>query len=186
MEIGGKTATQLEREMEEAKINITSYAKDMLHSKDFTTLSDAKTIETVRLRVEDLGFDRGATTAEIMGTKDDVDKHGNPAPFSKGKVTELGLELCPAEVGPHYRLQYQDQPLDEWFYVGMKQITDSNGLPKVFYLERNDHGLWLDDYWAYPAHRWDPDYEFVFSLRKVVPDTQNPQKLGLLERFFRR
>ncbi|MEK9161467.1 MAG: hypothetical protein AAB822_01780, partial [Patescibacteria group bacterium] len=78
----------------------------------------------------------------------------------------LGLELCPADTGPNYRLKYQNQPLGEWIYMGMKQITDSDGHPIVFQLERDDGGLWLDGYWAPPAYEWHPGRRFVFRLRK--------------------
>lgn len=49
---------------------------------------------------------------------------------------------------------------------GTLYITDSNGNPNVFKLERNEDGLWLNDNWANPDNRWNPENEFVFSLRK--------------------
>ena len=48
----------------------------------------------------------------------------------------------------------------------MKQITDSDGDPGVFRLERDDDGLWLRDDWAEPGGEWDPSSGFVFRLRK--------------------
>lgn len=149
LEIGGRTAKELESELRKKKINISDYSKDMLRSKDFTTLKNPEQIRLVRLKVRDLGFERGATTDEIYR-----------------KAEELGLELCPAEVGPNLRLQYVDQPIGEWFYIAMKQISDRGGFPSVFKLARRDGGLWLLDRWASPDRRWDPDHEFVFRLRK--------------------
>ncbi|MEK7097810.1 MAG: hypothetical protein AAB906_03110, partial [Patescibacteria group bacterium] len=110
LEIGGKSAKELEKELKEKNIQISDYAKDILKSKDFTALKNPEEIKMVRLTVRDLGFKRGATTEEI---------------YKRAK--ELGLELCPAEVGPNYRLKYQDQPLNEWIYIGMKQIADRDG-----------------------------------------------------------
>jgi hypothetical protein len=49
----------------------------------------------------------------------------------------------------------------------MKQITDSDGFPRVFGLHLNDDGLWLDSGWAGPDFTWDPDNEFVFRFRKA-------------------
>jgi hypothetical protein len=136
--------------MEQAGINVTSYADDMMKSPDFTTLPMPELLNTVRLTVQDLGFDRGTPTTDQIYKK----------------ATKLGLDLCPAEVGPHLRLQYTDQPVGEWFYVGMKQIAGSDGRPFVFGVERYGDGLWLYGYWAKPDDEWSPEDEFVFSLRK--------------------
>ena len=46
-------------------------------------------------------------------------------------------------------------------------ITDRNGNPNVFNLERNEDGLWLNNNWAKPENRWNSDYKFVFRLRKL-------------------
>ncbi len=162
--IGGKKANQLEKELGQAGIN-WSGAKDILRSPDFTTLETPEVIETIRLRVQDLGFDGIATTAQIFGTKDDVDEHGKPAPFTKGRMTELGLEFCPPEVGVYQRLKDTNQPLGEWYYIVMKPIADSDVYPHVFLLERRGDGLWLRDFWVLPDNRWGPGHEFVFSLR---------------------
>ncbi|MEK7194505.1 MAG: hypothetical protein AAB660_02350 [Patescibacteria group bacterium] len=168
VEIGGKTKEQLQNEMKQAGVNISSYAEDMMKSPNFTTLPVAQALDTVRLKVGDLGLSGYPTTDQVYR-----------------KAQELGLELCPAEVGPHLRLQYTDQPMGEWFYVGMKQIADSRGRPRVFDLARDDDGLWLDGYWARPDNRWDPLGGFVFGLRKS--ETQNPQTLSsLLKNFLKR
>ena len=51
---------------------------------------------------------------------------------------------------PHYRLKYQNQTMNEWIYVGMKQIADSNGNLFVFELERFGDNLWLLGSWTEP------------------------------------
>lgn len=147
--IGGKTKQELIKELQEKKINISNYAKQMMDNKDFTTSKKSEQIDLIRLTVEDLGFLNGATTQEIYE-----------------KAQELGLELCPAETGPNIRLNYLDQPLGEWFRIAMKQITDVDGNPNVFDLCRADDGLWLDVSWANPGYRWDSDYWIVFRLSK--------------------
>jgi len=114
VEIGGKSAQQLEKDIEQIG-KISPYAKNMLHSHDFTTLKDPVSLGIVRLKVQDLGFSEWTTTDQIYK-----------------RAQELGLDLCPAEVGPHLRLKDQDQPLNDWYCVGMKQITDSVGDPIVF------------------------------------------------------
>ena len=45
-------------------------------------------------------------------------------------------------------------------------ITDQNGNPNVFNLERNDDGLNLNNNWANPTNKWNADNELMFGLRK--------------------
>lgn len=149
LEIGGKTAEQLITELQGANINISDTAKFMLNSKEFVPTKNPEAATLICLTVADLGFKSDATTDQIYA-----------------RAEELGLELCSSDVGPQYRLKYQNQPMGEWLRVGMKQIADSVGYPYVFRLGRSDDGFWLYDYWAIPGSRWDPDYEFVFRLRK--------------------
>ena len=148
--VGGKDTKQLIKEMKAANINTGGYAKSMLENPDFVTGKNREEITLIRLTVADLGFAQGANTSQIFA-----------------RAQELGLELCPPDTGPNYRLKYQNQPLGEWIYVGMEPITASFGLPSLFKLFHNAVGLWLSSTWAKPDHVWLPDYEFVFRLRKV-------------------
>ncbi|KXK08872.1 MAG: hypothetical protein UZ21_OP11001000430 [Microgenomates bacterium OLB22] len=150
VEIGGKTKEQLLSELEQAGVYVTSYAEDMINSPDFTTLPIPQTLHTVRLKVGDLGLSGNPTTGRVYR-----------------KMQELGLDLCPAEVGPHMRLATKDQPLGDYYWIVMKQITDSDGYPNVFRLVRYEDGLWSDARWAGPGSEWNPDDEFVFSLRRL-------------------
>ncbi|MFC1613008.1 hypothetical protein ACFL23_01625 [Patescibacteria group bacterium] len=122
----------------------------MLRSADFTVSKDKEQIDLVKLTVKDLGFPNGTTMDKIYE-----------------KVKELGLELCPAETGPHLRLEYKDQPMDEYLSIGMNQITDSSGNPDIFNVSRNSDGAWLYGYWANPTDKWYPANEFVFRFRKL-------------------
>lgn len=149
VEIGGKTAEQLIAEMEAAHINISDYAKSMMKNRDFIPGKKREEATLIRLTVADLGFKTSATTDQIYE-----------------RAQTLGLELCPPDTGPNYRLKYRNQPLNEWVRIGMKQIADSGGYPFVFRLVRDGDGLWLDNYWATPGLEWHPDSEFAFRLRK--------------------
>jgi hypothetical protein len=73
------------------------------------------------------------------------------------------LELCPAEVGPHLRLQY---PGKEWFWIAMEPIIDRHGDPRVFFLGSHGDELVLFGDNARPVRRWNGGFEFVFSFRK--------------------
>ena len=147
--IGGKTAEQLISEMETAKINISDYAKSMMKNPDFIPGKNQEEATLIRLTVADLGFKTNATTDQIFE-----------------RAQKLGLELCPPDTGPNYRLKYKDQPLNEWVRIGMKQITGSDGYSYVFDLTRDGGGLWLNGRWATQGREWDPVYMFVFRLRK--------------------
>jgi hypothetical protein len=124
VEIGGKTKEQLQSELEQAGVNLTSNAEDMMKSPEFNTLPVAQALDTVRLKLGDLGLSGYPTTDQVYR-----------------KAQELGLELCPAEVGPYMRLQTKDQPLADYYCIGMKQIIGSRGYPRVFGLGRNGVGL---------------------------------------------
>ena len=81
------------------------------------------------------------------------------------RIIEIGGELCPAEVGPALRLQYEDQPQGEWNLIAMEAITDSDGDLNVFGVERDSDVRWLDTYYGSPDDLYDPDGRIVF----VVP-----------------
>lgn len=149
IQIGGKSAEQLISEMETAGINIYSHAKSMLTSREFVPGKNPEEVTLIRLTVADLGFKSTATTDQIYE-----------------RAQTLGLKLCPADTGPNYRLKYKNQPLDEWIFIGMKQISGSDGRPDVFTLEHRSNGLWLHSPWSGPGPGWRTDDKFVFSLRK--------------------
>lgn len=104
----------------------------------------------VRFTFEQLGLKKGATPDEIYK-----------------RAQEVGLELCPAEVGPHLRLQYTGK---EYFLIAMKQIVGQRACPSIFYLDSDDAGLQLGALSAEPISEWDDDhfyyYEIVFRFRR--------------------
>lgn len=125
--IGTENPKNLQEKLKKSGVHVSSLAESMLKSIGFTTQNQAETVDLVRLRVQDLGLKGYPTTDEIYQCAD-----------------ELGLDLCPAEVGPQYRLKMMDQPMGDWFYIGMKQIAGADGNPSVFEVERDSSGLWLD------------------------------------------
>ena len=165
-EAGPMTLREFEKQMERHNrstadrslhIQLSGYAKDMMQkigTREHPALQEKETFSLVRLKVGDLGFPKGKNP-----TTDEVYR----------RIEELGLELCPPETGPAYRLKYLNQPTGEWFRIGMKQITDRGGGPDVFDLERDEGGLWLSSHWTRPSDGWNPDRGFVFRLRKLKP-----------------
>lgn len=150
VEIGGKTREQLEEEMTKAGIKVSSYAQDMMRSKDFTTLKKPQTLRTARLKVKSLGFSENEfpTTDQVYA-----------------RTKDLGLDRCPAELGPHKRLKDIAQSMNSRYSIAMEQITGRRGIPLVFDLERHGDGLWLHDSWTFPASGWRPEDELVLASK---------------------
>lgn len=161
MMVGDLNKNQIQEKLNERK-KITDYdnpdqiivydtAQELLDHPDFKISKEKKELKLIKLSVADLGFPDGAKWKEII---------------AKGK--ELGLELCPPEVGPLLRLNYQkimghDQPKSEWIAVAMDPISDSSGSPHVFYVSRYGNGeRYLSYYWAYPDHHFGAHSDFLF------------------------
>ncbi|MFZ2682090.1 MAG: hypothetical protein WAZ14_03295 [Patescibacteria group bacterium] len=151
IEIGDKTSEELRDLLTESGVKIGDYADFMMNSPEFMKRQESEIVELIRLKVRDLGLFSRPTTDQIYA-----------------RIGELGLELCPAEVGPRYRLIYKDQPVGEYIAVGMKPIIGQNGYPFVFSVGRRGDGSWLNDSWARPDEQWNPDHEFLFRLRKEI------------------
>lgn len=119
-----ESVAALRQALIDADYKIGDWASDILNR--ITIASKPAKIELVCLTVAELGFPNRATRKQIYE-----------------KALSLGFELCPAEVGPQLRLQYTDQPLNEWLLVAMEPISDSDGSLRVFYVGHDEGGLWL-------------------------------------------
>ncbi|OGH39299.1 MAG: hypothetical protein A3B44_02350 [Candidatus Levybacteria bacterium RIFCSPLOWO2_01_FULL_38_21] len=145
--IGGVKPGELGKLLTANGHRVSNYAEDLMQK--MPTLPDQQTISLVRATVSAMGLSGNPTTDQIYK-----------------KADELGWNLCPAEVGPHLRLAYKDQPMNEWLNIAMKQISDRYGNPSVFDVGRDVDGLWLGAFWAGPSSRWFPRDQLVFSPRK--------------------
>ncbi len=146
IKIGGRSIEQLEEELNKAGCDVGRHALNMMQQKEFITAKNPEQADLMRLRVGDLFGDQNAhATADIYQ-----------------KADQLGLELCPAEVGPHLLLAYKDQPMGEWVWIAMKQITGPDCRPSIL---RVGYGGLAGEF-ADPSRKWDPEYEFVFRYRK--------------------
>jgi hypothetical protein len=111
-------------------------------------------VNLVALSVADLGFKDGAYYKDICA-----------------KAVEMGLELCPAEVGPAFRLAHTDQSHGEWLRIAMDAIDVRCGDRLGFAMSRDNDGLWLNDFDGRPDGFCYAGDRFVFVCRK--------QRLGL-------
>lgn len=150
--IGGMNSMQLQEALKRGGFRVSDYAGDMMKSRDFTTLPTPKTIRTARLPVRAMCPDiKSPTTVQMYQ-----------------RAGDLGLDKCPAEVGPHQRLKDTNQPPITWYCIAMEQIADRDGNPDVFTLGYAWDGIWLNGAWTGPNDRWHRDFEIVFAFRKGV------------------
>lgn len=149
IKIGGKTKKQLLKELKKQKINISSYAQSMIDNPDFTLSEKEEEIKFIKTTPAEMGLAGYPTTDQIYA-----------------KAKELGYELCPAETALHLRLDYKDQPMDEYLIMAMEAINGSDGDPKLFRMNRHSGGKWLDYYDGSPGIGWRGGNRFVFVSRK--------------------
>ncbi len=141
-----KSADEYRKALKVNGFKIGDWANDILGKPAFTASDTETEIELVKMTVAELGFKEGTTRKDVYE-----------------RAIELGLKLCPNEVGPALRLQYTDQPMGEWLLIAMDSITDSNGNLDVFHTERNSDGLGLYGSIGYYDYRWGADSQWVFS-----------------------
>ena len=136
-------------ELEKKDFRIGDWARDMLLQPAFIVAAEETEVDLVVMSVADLGFKNGARYDQICA-----------------RAIELGLELCPAEVGPQLRLQYPGQPRGEWLLVAMEAIRDSDGSLRIFSVGHDEDGRWLYGSCGNPDSLWRAGRQFVFRSRK--------------------
>lgn len=142
--------------------NLGDWAKDVMTKPAFTTVDTEETVDLVFLSLKDLGFIKSPRTDEFMTAQFCAD-------WSAKNLDGQVIELCLPEDGPHLRLQYDEQPKGEIVWMAMERITDSDGGPCVFGVERRGDGnRWLGAGYAGPGNRWGLGGRIVFRLRKVT------------------
>ncbi len=151
IEAGGRTAQELENEIEKNEMTIDFFARPMLRSDRFPTSKESEQVYLTRLEVRDLGFPD--------------DQSQNPSleeVYEKAK--EFGLELCRAEVGPAYRIAYKDQPKGESFFIAMEPLFYSGNIARVFVVSHWGQ-IELDAAAAgIPDTHYGPKARFIFRL----------------------
>ena len=142
---GIESGPAFEQAIRDKDMEVGGYTKHLLESPDFKVVGEHTNADLVEMSVAALGFDRSTRYDAICA-----------------RALELGLELCPAEVGPQLRLQYTDQPMNSYLRIAMKAISDRGGDPRVFRVDRVDDDLWLYTDYGKPFYVWGTDFRFVF------------------------
>jgi hypothetical protein len=78
------------------------------------------------------------------------------------RAVEMGLQLCPAEVGAALPLVYYDQPGGETLYIAMEAVTDRFGGRVIFAIACKNYWVWLRCMGGEPNDRWPAHCSFVF------------------------
>lgn len=132
--------------LQKANCSIGPWADDVLND---VPMSDVGVVNLVVVSVRELGFDECPHLIDI---------------YTKGK--ELGLDLCPAEVGPMLRLQYLDQPNGQWLHIAMDPLSDEDDELNIFVISNDVGDLWLCTAPGDNNVFMSPDCRFVFLLKK--------------------
>lgn len=140
-----RTAEDFRKAIKDREMRISDWASDILGKPAFTVVAQEIELDLVKLTVRELGFKSEARRDQI---------------YERAK--QLGLEPCPVEVGPQLRLQYKDQPNDEWILIAMEPIAGSGGALWVFGVRRYDSELWLDGSFGFPDFFWGPGSRWIF------------------------
>ena len=101
------------------------------------------------------------TTKEITGKDQATLVEIYEAALARGDV-----DLCPAEVGPALRLQYGNQPMNEWLIVAMEPLEDSDGNLMRFIVARDSDGSWLFSRYDCSDRVWSGGFRWLFVRRK--------------------
>ncbi|AVQ98482.1 helicase [Oceanobacillus iheyensis] len=157
--VGGLTKSQLTHRLQQHSILINKYGETLLRDERFTTSETEYSLKTVELSVKDLGFPNGATMPQIFR-----------------QASELGLNLCPLELGPYLRLTYFDQPESDKgrdsqeghapsgsITIASEIVSADDEFPKGFYLRNIKGELWLRGYIADDLHQWNSYDRFIFG-----------------------
>ncbi len=156
--IGGMDRLELLAELQKNGIELNPAGLELFANDKFITSQATAILETVEITVDALGFPQGTTMDKICE-----------------RAARLGMSLCPLELGPHFRLQYRDQPEGQLGHpptqgrappgsltIASPPISEDDDIPKGFYLRRMDGVLWLRGYRSGPEHIWSPEDRFVF------------------------
>ncbi len=124
-------------------MTISGYAQEILDKISLT--KERKEIKIVIISLANLGF----------GFNEEVEY-----PTICLKAKEMGLKLCPAEVGPQVCLQmFKGFQEGDWFEVASEPIIDSDGVSRLF------SPGWSDEKFSLTTHCIGPGVTYSVSNR---------------------
>lgn len=149
IKLGAAKAEEFRRAWRDGRFEVgNEVSKKIFVKPTFKAATEESEVDLVKVMVGELCFKRYARCDQIYD-----------------RAKKLGLELCPAEVGPQLRLHYQDQPKGECVFIAMEPIFDGSHCLGVFRVERTDFALWLWTDWSDKSPSdslWDADDQWIF------------------------
>ena len=138
--------------LDAAKMKIGDAADEILGRPTFHYIKEKTEVELTLLSGAELGIESESSLAEVYR-----------------RATQLGLALCPGEVGPQLRLDYRDQPRGESLTIAMEPVKTYDGNPTILSLMNFGDGLALVGSDGRPEFRVPRYFRFVFALSGKRP-----------------
>lgn len=146
IKLGGlKVIDEIHRVLERGGFRVGCHVNEMLGRMALEVVSAGTEVGLVRVTIAELGFKNGAACKDIYK-----------------RALELGLMLCPVEVGIQLRLQYKDQSRGEYLRIAMEPLIGSDGGPYVFGVDCDKDGFWLRAICCLPTSFCSADSVWVF------------------------
>ena len=148
-----KNAAAICKAIRNAHVAMSKHTSRLLNNNAFTVATEKIEVDLVSASLDELGLNDKAQYSDIC---------------QKGR--RLGLDLCPAEIGPQLRLQYMDQPEGEHLRIAMEPIANSpdNSCKFYFIVGHSDGGRFLNTGIDMPdAAPFGKYTRFVFLRRRI-------------------
>jgi len=127
------------------RLGIGDSANEILGRPAFRFSRTRTDLDLVVVTIADLGFAGGATLAEIHR-----------------QALQVGLHLCPAEVGPILRLAYLDQRVGEFLHIAMEPVATYRGDLVDLTIANGGAGLLMVGGDGNPGLKVAPSSKFIF------------------------
>jgi hypothetical protein len=142
--------------LDAASVRIGDAADEILGRPAFRYVHGRESIELVIRSVADLGIEvEGASLADVYA-----------------RARQLGLALCPPEVGLQLRLDYARQPLGEVLHIAMEPVATYAGEPTILALANLGTGPLLIGSDGRPGFMAPRTFRFVFALPQPGHDVE--------------
>ena len=139
--------------LERTAIKIGDSADEILGRPTFRYSETKRDVALTVLSVTQLGVERDAEPLASV--------------YQRARL--MGLDLCPAEVGPQLRLVYRDQPLGDAVHIAMEPIAAWSGQLLILALVNFGSGLALIGNSGQPHFAAPRNFRFVFALPGKPP-----------------